>query len=160
VWQTPSKARVARLLGYRNAGTRLQEDQTMNSQNNLSETIKLPIYIVGLILVFSGAASLVYLAISVIQVLQSPQESELVQWIVSTIGNNELILSGYSNEDKFELRASEAFQYLFFGVIGLMMLNILTSVVNSLISGGIQLIKFSNQDNGEQPSGNQSNPVR
>ncbi len=132
----------------------------MTTETNLSDKIKAPIFFVGLILVIAGTISLVYLAASVVQVVQSPQESGLVQWLISTSENKDLILSGYSNDDKFELHASEAFQYLFFGIIGLMMLNILTSVINSLISGGIQLIMFSNRDYSEQAPNNKTNSIR
>lgn len=126
-------------------------------QSNLQNKIKGPIYTIGLILVFCGSVSLIYLAISVVQVIQSPEESGLVGWVVSTVGGNELILSGHANEDKFELHASAPLQYLFLGIMGLMLLSILTTIVNTLISGGIKLIMFSKQALEEQPGTTKSN---
>ena len=118
----------------------------MNTQSNLQDKIQGPVFIIGIVLVFCGSISLIYLALSVVQVIQSPEQSGLVKWVVSTVDSNEFILSGRANENKFELHASSPFQYLFLGIMGLVMLSILTTVVNTLISGGIKLIMFSKQE--------------
>ncbi len=62
---------------------------------------------------------------------------------IKTIDGNDLIFNGHVNEKDFELRASEIVQYLFLGAIGLIMISILTTIVNTLISGGVKLILFS-----------------
>jgi hypothetical protein len=133
-----------------NSGADFMNTYGMNTRDDLSERIKGPVFFIGATLVLAGAISLVYLAISVIQVIQSPQESELVQWITSTAGNTDLVLSGHFDGKKFEVHATEAFQYLFLGIIGLAMLSILATVVNALVSGGIKLIMFAKQESGEQ----------
>lgn len=129
----------------------------MNTENNLLEKIKGPVFIIGVMLVLAGAISLTYLAASVIQVLQSPQESELVQWVTSTVGNNDLILSGNFDGKKFEVHATDVLQYLFLGIVGLVMLSILATVVNALVSGGIKLILFVKQESGVRKEEKQSN---
>ncbi|MEJ2425350.1 MAG: hypothetical protein P8101_12975, partial [Candidatus Thiodiazotropha sp.] len=105
------------------------------------------------LLVLSGAIALIYLAVSVVQVIQSPQESEWVQWITSTVENSDLVLSGHFNENEFQLHATAAFQYLFLSIIGLAMLSLITTVVNALISGGIQLIRFANHESSDTDTG-------
>lgn len=126
-------------------------------QNNLQDKIKGPVFTIGLILVICGSISLIYLAISVVQVIQSPEESGLVKWIVSTVGEKELVLSGHANENKFEIHASEPLQYLFLGLLGLVMLSILATIVNTLISGGIKLIMFSKRELEAQPDTTKAN---
>jgi hypothetical protein len=122
----------------------------INPKDNLVEKIQGPVSLIGMLLVLSGAIALIYLAISVVQVIQSPQESEWVQWITSTVKNSDLVLSGHFNENEFQLHATAAFQYLFLSIIGLAMLSLFTTVINALISGGIQLIRFANQENNVQ----------
>jgi hypothetical protein len=122
----------------------------INAKDNLVEKIQGSVSLIGALLVLSGAIALIYLAISVVQVIQSPQESEWVQWITSTVKNSDLVLSGHFNENEFQLHATAAFQYLFLSIIGLAMLSLFTTVINALISGGIQLIRFANQENNVQ----------
>jgi hypothetical protein len=125
----------------------------INAKDNLIEKIQGPVSLIGMLLVLSGAIALIYLAISVVQVIQSPQESEWVQWITSTVKNSDLVLSGHFNENEFQLHATAAFQYLFLSIIGLAMLSLITTVVNALISGGIQLIRFANHESSDTDTG-------
>ena len=114
----------------------------MIRQQKLLTRVRVSSFWIGVFLVAGGALSLVYLAMSIVQVIEGPGQSGLIKWLMVSI-NNELVMNGVINERTFELHISEVFQYMFLGIIGLIMLNILAIVVNTLISGGIELIVFS-----------------
>ena len=114
----------------------------MIRQQKLLTRVRVSSFWIGVFLVAGGALSLVYLAMSIVQVIEGPGQSGLIKWLMVSI-NNELVMNGVINERTFELHISEVFHYMFLGIIGLIMLNILAIVVNTLISGGIELIVFS-----------------
>lgn len=115
----------------------------MYTEQEVQNRIRGPSFWIGAVLVGAGAIMLVIMTMSVLQIIQAPADSALVNWLITKVSNKELIFSGYIDNKSFEIRMSEVVQYLFFGLIGLVMISILTSIVNSLISGGIKLIMFS-----------------
>ncbi len=104
------------------------------------------VYWVGLALVVGGALSLIYLAMLVVQLIQSPTESELIAWVVANFGEEGVLLAGHINETQFEFHGNEKLQLILLGILGLIAISILTGVVNTLITSGISLIKFSKAD--------------
>jgi hypothetical protein len=111
--------------------------------HEVNESVKGLVYWVGISLVCAGSFSLIYLAISVFQVVQSPSESELVSWVITSVSNSELLLNGHVGGKLFEVRASQPLHYLFIGIIGLLAIGILARVVSTLITGGVSLIRLS-----------------
>ncbi|MEJ2453941.1 MAG: hypothetical protein P8103_07270 [Candidatus Thiodiazotropha sp.] len=104
------------------------------------------VYWVGLALVVGGALSLIYLAVLVVQLIQSPTESELIAWVVANLGEEGVLLAGHINETQFEFHGNDKLQLILLGILGLIAISILTTVVNALITSGISLIKFSKTD--------------
>lgn len=115
----------------------------MITENEAIEQMRKPILWLGMGLVATGAGALLFIAYIVIQVIRNPAESGLVTWLVETIGSETFFVSGQVNENTFDIQTSVVFQYLFYGIIALILVGILSSVVNGLITGGIKLITFS-----------------
>ena len=118
----------------------------MRTENRIPEEIRGPVFYLGLALVLFGAMALIYLAISVIQILKGPSDSSIVQWVLATVAESELILKGHVDESTFEFHASEPFQYLFLCVLGLIVISLLSAIFNALLKGGVELIRFSQKE--------------
>ncbi|MEJ2692687.1 MAG: hypothetical protein P8166_06395 [Candidatus Thiodiazotropha sp.] len=132
----------------------------MNHEQDLIESVSKPILWLGLLLILLGSGALIYVAITTVQIIENPSQVELVKWLLSSIKESGLLLSGELNNIPFEIEASDALQYVFLGIIGLVMVGILASVINSIISGGIKLVMFSQQQRKEPKEQGQSNAIR
>lgn len=115
----------------------------MMREREIPEEIRGPVFYFGVVLVLTGAVALIYLAISVVQILQAPAEAGIVQWVLETVAESEIILNGQINNEPFEIRASEPFQYLFLCILGLMVVSLLTAIFSNLLRGGLQLMRMS-----------------
>ena len=115
-------------------------------QQEESSPLKGLIYWVGLVLVVTGALSLLYIAIIVVQMIQAPAESELIGWLAASFSDDELLLAGHIDEAAFEIHANHKLQFMLLGLFGLIALSILTRVVARLITSGVALIRFSKAD--------------
>ena len=129
----------------------------MDYRENAVENLKKPVFWMGSALVAAGGAVLIYLAVVCVQIINNPGEVELVKWLLASTEETGLIASGHINNNAFEIRLSDALQYLFLGVIGLTMVSILASVVSALISGGIKLVLYGQQEAQAQNATAQSN---
>ncbi len=89
----------------------------MATQQNILNQLRMPSFWVGAFLVLAGALSLVYLGVVVIQLIQSPAESDLLKWFAVNVELSELVLNGRVNENTFEINASEVFQYMVMGIL-------------------------------------------
>ncbi len=118
----------------------------MKIQQEESRTLKGLVYWVGLALVVGGALSLLYIAVLVFQLIQSPADSELIAWVTVNFTHEDMLLAGHVNDTQFELHANDKLQFLLLGILGLIAVGILASVVNALITSGVSLIKFSQTD--------------
>lgn len=65
-----------------------------------------PLFWLGFILVVAGALILLYITYILIQLVQSPEESGLIEWVVKNIGSERLFLSGHIDQTPFEIEAS------------------------------------------------------
>ena len=112
-------------------------------QQEESSPLKGLIYWAGLVLVVTGALSLLYIAIIVVQMIQAPAESELIAWVAASFDTEELLFAGHIDETTFAIHANDKLQFVLLGLFGLIALSILTRVVATLITSGVGLIKFS-----------------
>lgn len=125
------------------------ESAGMKIDSRIPEEIRGPVFYLGLALVLFGAMALIYLAISVVQILKAPAESSIVQWTLEKVAESEVILNGHIGEKTFEFHATEPFQYLFLCVLGLMVVSLLSAIFSALLKGGIELIRFSRKEDKE-----------
>lgn len=110
------------------------------------------VYWMGIALVGAGGLCLIYLALSLVQLMQSPGGSDLVNWVLSSAWDNGTLVSGHLNENLFEIRVSDKLQYLLLGLIGLIAIGVFAKVVGILIEGGIALIRFSVKESDNKQS--------
>jgi hypothetical protein len=115
----------------------------MDSRNDVIDKLRTATFWIGAVLVAAGTVSLLYLAMVVVQVINEPEGTLLVQWLVAKVSESEMFLSGHLGEVQFEIKASSALQYISLGIIGLVLVSILSAVVRGFIQSGIQLIKFA-----------------
>ena len=131
----------------------------MNNTQDPAQTIRTPILWLGVSLIVLGAGALIFLASAVVQIIEDPTQVELVTWLISSTEKTGLLINGDLDGKTFEIRASDALQYLFLGIIGLMMVSVLVSVVSSLISSGIKLVMFTRQSSLPDRDNHLSNKV-
>ena len=112
---------------------------------------RIPIIWLGTVMIFIGIGLLIYLGMSVLQVVEDPTRAELVRMVLSSIQNNGMLLSGEINNNSFVINASDALQYVFLGILGLMMISILVKIVISIISGGVNLVMSTQPKAMRQP---------
>ena len=132
----------------------------MNNEQDLIDRVSKPILWLGLLLILLGSGALIYIAITTVQIVKNPSRVELVKWLLNSIKESSLLLSGELNNIPFEIKASDALQYIFLGIIGLVMVSILVSVINSVISGGVKLVMFSQQQRKEPKQQEQSSAIQ
>ena len=103
---------------------------------------------IGAALIGTGALCLLYVVVLVVQILKSPEESNLVQWVMEAAQRNEMILSGHSGEKNFSIEASEAFQLIFLAILGLIIVRLITSIFMAFINQGIKLVMENKSKSG------------
>lgn len=122
-------------------------------QQEESSPLKGLIYWVGLVLVVSGALSLLSIAFIVVQMIQAPAESEMIGWVAASFGNEALLFAGHIDDTAFEIHANDKLQFILLGLFGLIALSILTRVVARLVTSGVALIGFSKSSETAENSG-------
>jgi uncharacterized membrane protein YgdD (TMEM256/DUF423 family) len=115
-------------------------------QQESSNPLKTLAYWLGVALVIGSALSLIYIAIMVIQLIQSPEESKLIVWIGVNFKDSIMLFSGQINEVPIEFRGNDKLQFLLLSILGLIAITILGGVLKALLMAGIELIKFSKSD--------------
>jgi ABC-type dipeptide/oligopeptide/nickel transport system permease component len=114
----------------------------MDYRVNTAANLKTPVFWLGAAMVVAGSVTLIYLALLCIQIIRNPSEVELIKWLLAGTGKGGLIASGHLDNKTFEINFSDTLQHMVLGVIGLIMVSILASIINTLIAGGIKLIQF------------------
>ncbi|MDH5180628.1 MAG: hypothetical protein OEZ39_19345 [Gammaproteobacteria bacterium] len=137
-----------------------RQDNEHDDQTSITDHIRTATFYTGLGLVVVGVICLLYLIVTLIQIINAPDQSGLVQWLVRAVSEKDLVLSGHAAEAKFELHASETLQYFFFGIIGFIMIRILISIVNAFITGGIRLIMLANPERKQHAETKATNSTR
>ncbi len=115
----------------------------MENPNNVVDKLRIATFWAGAVLLAAGAFSLLYLATILAEIITAPEGTAVVQWLVAKVSESELFLAGHLNNFPFEIKMSSALQYIFLGVIGLILVNILAAIVRTFIQSGIELIKFA-----------------
>ncbi len=128
----------------------------MRPQDN-EESID-PAHVTGMILVGIGALALLLITVTVVQIIRNPSEADLIQWMMKTIASKEAVLSGNFDGSKFEIEASEAFQYVFLCIVGLVILRLVTSIFMSFIKQGTSLLSLASKANKEKDTTKSSEP--
>ena len=110
---------------------------------NTADNIKNAVFWTGVALIATGVIALLGLATVAVDIIKDPEGVALVQWLAEQAKENEFYLRGFFEESRFEFNFSPALQYIFLGIIGLILMNILVAIVRSLISIGAQLVQVA-----------------
>ncbi len=124
-------------------------------QQEEQSSLKGLVYWIGLALVVVGALSLIYIAILVVELIQSPMDSELIAWVSTNFAENDMLLSGHIDQTLFEIHADDRVQFILLGILGLIAISILTRVLHGLLTAGVGLIKLSRQELNIKPGADQ-----
>lgn len=111
-----------------------------------------PFILVGAVLVIGGVALLGYLGVVVFQIIDSPHQVPIVKLVIEHIRANEKMIYGHAGNDSFEFNLTEPARtviLLFFAVV---LLAILAGIAKSIISAGINIIRFSGSHGQERLS--------
>ena len=101
------------------------------------------IFWTGVALIVTGVIALLGLVTVAVDIIRDPEGVTLVKWLAEQAKENEFYLRGFFEESRFEFNLSPALQYIFFGIIGLIIMNIFSTIVKSLISIGAQLVQVA-----------------
>jgi hypothetical protein len=107
------------------------------------DKIRPAIFWIGVMLVIAGVLPLLGLAMLIFESINNPEGVALLQWLAEKVGEEGFHLNGYFADAPFELNASPALHYIFLGIMGLFIVNILTGLVGRFIALGAQLIQFA-----------------
>jgi hypothetical protein len=119
--------------------------------NTVAEKIRPAIFWTGVMLVIAGVLPLLGLVMLIVEVINNPDGVALLQWLAEKVGEEGFHLHGYFVDAPFELNASPALHYIFLGIMGLFIVNILVSLVGRFIALGAQLMQFAGIQKTEKP---------
>ena len=119
--------------------------------NTVVEKIRIATFWTGISLIIAGVIVLLGLATVAIDLIKDPEGVALVKWLAEKTAGTELFLNGYVEQTQFGVTASPALQYIFLGIIALILINILVAIVRSLIRVGAELIQFAGIQKADKP---------
>ena len=111
--------------------------------NTVVDKIRTATLWTGVLLIAAGVIALLGLATVAVNIIRDPEGVALVKWLTEKVGERELFMNGYFDQIQFAINASPALEYIFLGLIGLLLINIFATIVRTLISFGAQLIQFA-----------------
>ena len=114
-----------------------------DTEEKIIKTIRHVSLILGIALITIGAISLIYITSVIFNMLQAPYEIPLINWSSNIFSIDTLFINGHFDSNAFEVSMSPAIQYLFYAILALFIIRIITSLINSFISGGTKLIELA-----------------
>jgi hypothetical protein len=119
-----------------------------------------PLVPIGIALIVAGTALLGYLAFTVFQVIDSPQDVPLVKLIVGHLPVEDKAIYGHAGRDTFEVNVSEPARTVILLFLAAFVLMVLAGIAKSLISAGISLVSAAGRlPRAEDASRAASSPV-
>ncbi|MCI5157232.1 MAG: hypothetical protein D3906_02135 [Candidatus Electrothrix sp. AUS1_2] len=129
----------------------------MREEPNTPDTMRNAIFWTGAALIFTGVLALLGLAMVAVDIIRNPEGVALVKWLAEQANKNEFYLRGFFEASRFEFNLSPALQYVFFGIIGLLIMNIFAAIVKGLISIGAQLVQVAGIRQADKAEGKKPN---
>ena len=118
------------------------------------EPLRAPLAALGLALVIIGAFLLIYIGYLVYQIINNPEEIRIVEFLLAQVRIEEKVLFGVAADQAFEVSWSESLRTVMFLFIGVMVIGVLASILKTLISAGIQILRLAvgQSESGKQPN--------
>lgn len=114
------------------------------------ESFRVPLVILGSMLIVAGSVLLLYVASLVYTVFNSPGDLPIVKYIIENVRAGDLALFGtFANPDdpaqkaQFDLHWSEPVRMMCFIFIGAVSVGILARILAVLISSGTSILKLA-----------------
>jgi hypothetical protein len=101
------------------------------------------VLIFGVLLVVFGGVILFYIGYLVFQVINAPEEVRIVDHILELFKTGDLAVYGNLEEKRYTVHLAEPLKTAIFLFIGMLIVWVLARIVQSLISGGIQMLSFA-----------------
>jgi hypothetical protein len=117
--------------------------------------------LVGLVLVVAGAGFLLYVGVTVIKVIDTPEDIKIFSVLFENITGDEKVVYGNVDQQEFNIFFSARLQKIVYSVLGLMILALMTQVIGTLLSAGVKIIRVANPgpSRGANRSGDDSKRV-
>ncbi|MCI5122432.1 MAG: hypothetical protein D3908_14830 [Candidatus Electrothrix sp. AUS4] len=128
----------------------------MREEPNTPDTMRSAVFWTGAALIVTGVVALLGLAMVAVDIIRDPEGIALVKWLAEQANKNEFYLRGFFEASRFEFNLSPALQYVFFGIIGLLIMNIFAAIVKGLISIGAQLVQVAGIQQADKAEGKKS----
>ncbi|MCI5164831.1 MAG: hypothetical protein D3903_01775 [Candidatus Electrothrix sp. GM3_4] len=127
----------------------------IEESNNVAEKIRTAIFWVGVVLIVAGGIALLALATVAVEIINVPEGVALVKWLAEKVGESGLYLHGCFAPSQFALKISPAPQYIFLGIIGLLIVNIFAAIMGRLLGirlgVGAELMQFAGIQKTDKP---------
>jgi len=118
--------------------------------NDLARIFKL----IGIVLVLGGVGLLGYIGFTVFQILDSPDQVSFVKFALSQLRLGDRMIYGHTGPEAFEFNMSESARTIVLVFLGVVLLSIACGIAKSIITAGINLIRFASSPPGSaQPGG-------
>jgi hypothetical protein len=101
------------------------------------------VLIFGVLLVVFGGVILFYIGYLVFQVINAPEKVRIVDHILELFKTGDLAVYGNLEEKRYTVHLAEPLKTAIFLFIGMLIVWVLARIVQSLISGGIQMLSFA-----------------
>ncbi|MCL4679584.1 MAG: hypothetical protein KJ017_13425 [Alphaproteobacteria bacterium] len=108
------------------------------------EGLRALLSLVGLVLVVAGAGFLLYVGITVIKVIDTPEDIKIFSVLFENITGDEKVVYGNVDQQEFNIFFSARLQKIVYSVLGLMILALMTQVIGTLLSAGVKIIRVAN----------------
>jgi len=138
------------LIYCNGGGMREQEERGADKMRNA-------IFWTGVALIVTGVIALLGLAMVAVDIIRDPEGVALVKWLAEQANKNEFYLRGFFEASRFEFNLSPALQYVFFGIIGLLVMNIFAAIVKGFINIGAQLVQVAGIQQADKIEGKKLN---
>jgi hypothetical protein len=107
------------------------------------DVIRKFVLIFGVLLVVFGGVILFYLGYLVFQVINDPEKVRIVEHLLEQFKAGDLAFYGNLEEKRFTIHLAEPLKIAIFLFVGVLIFWVLARIVQSLISGGIQMLSFA-----------------
>lgn len=96
---------------------------------------------IGVCLLVVGGLLLLWFGLLVQEIVRSPEEVQLIQYVAAHIGTETPVVAGRLGGEDFRLEFSETFRSFGFFFLGLLALSILSGIVKALVIAGVDILK-------------------
>ena len=125
----------------------------MQEEPAAADKMRSAIFRTGVALIVTGVLALLGLAMVAVDIIRDPEGVALVKWLAEQANKNEFYLRGFFEATRFEFNLSPALQYVFFGIIGLLIMTIFSAIVRGLINIGAQLVQVAGVQQADKAEG-------